>query len=451
MLMLLSTLGLLGALGTPAWGSVHQQHALDPPPMGVGVHRPAPPDTPSPERWVYGYYAYWAGELTDVDWARLSHVAVFAVDMNVDGTFSGGSLWSSLGPQAVALGAPHGTKVHLTLTCFDDDVMTAVLTSSERRAILVEALGAAVDSAGAHGVSVDCEGVPGELRDPLTTFVIELQERVDEVTIATPAIDWSDAFDKAALSEHADAIFIMGYGYHWSGGNPGPIAPLVGGAPWSNWSLSDTVETYVEEGADPARLILGLPLYGRTWPTTDNSVPGTATESGSAVTMVNAISLAATHGRQYDTVTDTPYTFISSTSQTWYDDTDSLQLKIRWAVARGLGGIGFWALNYEAGDPDFWQMITTETTGLDPDEPVEDTAVDGDTAVADDSAAGGDTAARPQTGSDTSADSASPEDVVEPRGINFSSAPVRCGSVALIPLGLLGLAVARRRRSQDAM
>ena len=109
--------------------------------------------------------------------------------MNADGSFSGGSRWSELGPEAVALGAPHGTRVHLTLTCFDDDVMTSVLTNTDRRATLVENLGAAVDAAGAHGVSVDCEGVPGELRDPMTAFVVELKARVDEVTIATPAVD----------------------------------------------------------------------------------------------------------------------------------------------------------------------------------------------------------------------------------------------------------------------
>ena len=365
-----------------------------------------------------------------------------ALLMNADGTFSGGDTWNRLGAEAVALGAPHGTRVHLTLTCFDDDVMTAVLTNTSRRSSLVEALGDAVDSVGAHGVSVDCEGVPGALRDPLTDFVVELQERVDEVTIATPAIDWSDAFDKAALSIHADAIFIMGYGYHWSGGSPGPVAPLVGGAPWNDWSLSDTVETYVDEGADPARLVLGLPLYGRTWPTTDNSVPGTATASGTAVSLSSAVDLAATHGRLYDEVTDTPYTFVSSTSQTWYDDSDSLQLKIHWAVERGLAGVGFWALNYEAGDPAFWQMVTDETTGLSPEEP-EDTGSAEDTA--EDTADSGAVDTAPPFDTAPPMDSADPDLVAEPRGLNFSSASVRCGG-GLVPLLFAGAVGLRRRR-----
>ena len=205
----------------------------------------------------------------------------------------------------------------------------------------------------------------------LTTLVAELQARVDEVSVATPAIDWTDAFDKAALSVHADRIFIMGYDYHWGGGDPGPIAPLEGGSPWAPWSLTDSLETYLAEGADPDRIVLGLPLYGRTWPTTNNTVPGTSTGRASSVTMVNGIALAATHGRLYDTVTDTPYTFISSTSQTWYDDHASIQLKVHWAIEAGLGGIGFWALNYEGNDPAFWDMITAETTGLDPVDPVD--------------------------------------------------------------------------------
>ena len=169
------------ACSSAAHASVHQDHARHPPEMQhLGMRTPAlpPSDVAPPERWVYGYYAPWAGELEDLDWPRLSHVAIFSVDMNADGTFSGGSTWSRLGAAAVELGAPHGTRVHLTLTCFDDDVMTAVLTNESRRLSLVEALGDTVDSVGAHGVSVDCEGVPGALRDPLTRSHVHFVGRV---------------------------------------------------------------------------------------------------------------------------------------------------------------------------------------------------------------------------------------------------------------------------------
>ena len=409
--------------------------------------RPSPPDDIAPpERIVFGYYATWAGELVDVDWARLSHLAVFNVDMNADGTVSGMSTWDALGPEAVALAAPHGVRVQLTLTCFDEDVMNAVLPDAGRRGVLVDTLVSAVNRVGAAGVSVDCEGVPGTLRDELTTLVMELQAEVDEVSIATPAIDWTDAFDKAALSMHADQIFIMGYGYHWAGGDPGPVAPLEGGAPWSVWSLSDTVATYVAEGADPERIVLGLPLYGRTWPTTDNRVPGTATASGTPVTMVEGIALASTHGREYDDQTETPYTFSSSTSQTWYDDHDSVQVKVHWAIEAGLGGIGFWALNYEGNDPAFWSMITEETTGLEPGDTGGATGSGsgegGDSGGDSGGESGGgseaDVGAGSGGGTDTGAGSRDTSAVWEPKGTRWGGQSASCAATGWGVLLLLG-------------
>ena len=458
---MLWTVLLLSVAQAAPVSSVHADHLARPPRLPVrAATAPSPPDSvPTPERIVYGYYATWAGELSDLDWARLTHVAIFNVDLNADGSVSGMGTWDVLGPQAVALAAPHGVKVHLTLTCFDDDVMNAVLPDAGRRGALVDTLVAAVDRAGADGVSVDCEGVPGALRDPLTTLVAELQAELDEVSIATPAIDWSGAFDKAALSIHADQIFIMGYGYHWAGGNPGPVAPLEGGAPWSDWSLSDTVATYLAEGADPERIVLGLPLYGRTWPTTDNNVPGTATDRGTAVTMVEGVSLANTHGRLYDTVTDTPYTFVSSTSQTWYDDHASLELKVRWAVEAGLGGVGFWALNYEGNDPSFWAMITDETTGLS----TEDTGASSDGGGTDGgsgsgsdggSGGGGDTGSADGADGTTSGTGGGSEDRLddsgaglEPKGTRLEQNIPSCAGGAAVWLCLLGPVVGWRRRS----
>ena len=49
------------------------------------------------------------------------------------------------------------------------------------------------------------------------------------ITMATPAIDWSNAWDYESLAEITDGLFIMGYNYFYSGSsNAGPVAPLGG-------------------------------------------------------------------------------------------------------------------------------------------------------------------------------------------------------------------------------
>lgn len=350
----------------PPLGAHAAQRAA--PPLGASTaprapRAPRPPTEESgPDVIVYGYHAYWSGTVEDIPYARLSHVAIFAVDLNSDGTVSDTRRWTDVAARAVALAAPTGTRVHLTLTCFDSEVMRAVLPSASRRATLVDQLGDLVEGYGGHGVSVDCEGMPSSLRADFVTFLAELKARVPELSVALPAVDWSSAYDYANIARHADQLFIMGYGYHWTGGDPGPNAPLTGGGSWPTWSLAWSVADYRSKGVPDHQIVLGLPLYGQSWPTSSTAVPGTATGRGASVVMSSAVEQAAATGRSYELPTETAYTFPTSRSQLWYDDAASIEAKVRWAVGEGLGGVGFWALQYEGDDPAFWEMMARETT-----------------------------------------------------------------------------------------
>ena len=428
----------------------HAAHRLAPPVRLRAPPDPAPPPPagPPPDVWVYGYYAPWAGELSDLHWDRLTHVAVFSVDLNADGSLDQESLWATYGPQAVELAAPHGVKVHLALTCFDDAIMESVLSSPSRRAATVSRLGELVDGVGADGVSVDCEGMPASLRSDLVAFVAELSSRVDEVTVATPAVDWSDAYDHAALADASDALFLMGYDYHWAGGDPGPIAPLYGGDPWARWALTWSVEDHRAAGVPDHKLILGLPLYGRDWPTVDSTVPGTATANAVSAFMVDAIDQANRTGRLWDATTHTPYTLPDARSQLWYDDTDSIRDKIGWAVDQELLGVGFWALNYEGGDAAFWQMVAEQTV-LPETEPSDSGAPDDAGDGADGAGSGGD--------GDGGSDAHPPEDPPEGQSggapgarvpmFSCASAPISAPvSAPLLALLVGGAALAGRRR-----
>jgi spore germination protein YaaH len=203
---------------------------------------------------------------------------------------------------------------------------------------------------------------------------------VGEVVHATPAVDWAGAYDYDELAEASDGLFIMAYGYHWDGGDPGPLAPLRGGSPWSDYSIAWSVDDYRAFGATDDRIIIGLPLYGDDWPTTDTSVPGTATDDADSVTWVEALAQAEVTGRHWDDVTSTPYTFPSATHQLWYDDFYSLEEKISWSVGEGLQGVGFWALTYEDGDARLWDRVRdlTTTNSRDTDDETPDSDDGGD-------------------------------------------------------------------------
>ncbi len=326
---------------------------------------PNPMAQAGPDIWVYGYLPYWDDNLNTVPWDQLSHVAIFDVGLESDGSLSNTSRWTSIASDAVEMGAQYDVDIHLTVTSFSDSVMSSVLPSSTRRARAISELAELVNSVGASGVSVDFEGMESSLKDDLVTFVKELSQEVDEVTVATPAVDWAGSYDYDGLLEWADALFIMGYGFHWSGGDPGPGAPLSSSSQWGSYCLEWSVGDHLEWGAKANQIILGLPLYGHDWPSTSNDVPGSATGSGSAVTYEQAVDIALENGEYWDNPSDTPYTFPDSRSQLWYEDLDSIQAKVEYAVDAGLLGVGFWALNYDGQDSDLWAMLHRVTTDDD--------------------------------------------------------------------------------------
>lgn len=355
--------GALAAGSALTDGSIHAEHRTARPQPHSRVQRELDPPSEATEftTWVYGYYATWAGELDDLPWDRLTHVAIFDVQLTASGSLASTTNWTDYAPQAVTLGAPYGVRVHLAVTCFDAAAMAQVLDDPAKRVAAADALAQLVIDHGGHGVSVDFEGMAAAQSDGLVAFVQLLKERVEDVTVATPAVDWNGAYDYSGLAESSDGLFLMGYDYHWAGGDPGPIAPLSQGGVFGQYSLEWSLNDHETWGAPPDTVILGLPLYGRSWPSANTNVPGSATGQATTLLYSDAAAEIGGYERFFEATSATPYYFPSSTTQNWYDDVESLDAKIGWAVEQGVRGIGFWALNYDGGDPALWDVVALHT------------------------------------------------------------------------------------------
>jgi hypothetical protein len=372
--------------------SIHAQQAAEFG-EGVGVLRASwPPPrmslvgpTPGPDLRVYGYLPYWEDELTTLPWDELSDLAVFSAGVDAAGNLSDTARWD-IADEAVAMGAPYGVRVHLCVTQFDPDTLAALLSSSTARNRLIDALADWEADTGAHGVNIDFEGLPVSVKSQMVQFVADLDAAVGDVVLATPAVDWAGSWDYDELTRHAD-LFIMGYDYHYGGSSyAGPSDPLTAGAGtvWAganSYSLTWTVDDYLTWGADPSRVILGLPLYGRSWPTADNTVPAETLGSGSTVIYADAWDLAASVGSDFEPDSDSHY-LRTGGDQVWFGDVETI--RDRAAFARddaGFAGIGFWAMHYEGDDPTFWAGLREETTtdAPPPDDPTDETTEPEDT------------------------------------------------------------------------
>lgn len=315
--------------------------------------------TDRPSVTVYGYWPTWSDPLSTMPWDQLTHVAIFSVNMDSSGNLTSTGNWTANATTAMNLAGPHGVKVHLCLTSFTDATTNSVLSSAANRSRLVTNLKNQVNAYGADGVNIDFEGLDVAQKANFVTFLQELAAQVDEVYVAMPAVDWNGSYDYDQIALATNGLFVMGYDYYYSGGNPGPVSPLYGSARWGTYSLDWTLTDYRTWGAPDTSVVMGLPLYGQNWPTTNNTVPGTKTANASSVTFGQATIDYTNYTRHYDAYGDSPYAFRTATSQEWVDDAESVELKADWAVSENIQGIGFWAMGYDDADVDLWSRLDT--------------------------------------------------------------------------------------------
>ncbi|KAF7153767.1 hypothetical protein RHSIM_Rhsim01G0038600 [Rhododendron simsii] len=161
------------------------------------------------------------------------------------------------------------------------------------------------------------------------------------------------SFPVASISKNLDFVNAMCYDYHgsWDTTATGAHAALFD--PKSNVSTSYGLQSWINAGLPRSKLVMGLPLYGRTWKLKDPKVngigaPGVGLGPGNDGTMT--YSQVETFNREnnatvvFDMETVSTYSYVG-TSWIGYDDVRSTTVKIGYAQALKLRGYFFWAVN----------------------------------------------------------------------------------------------------------
>jgi hypothetical protein len=345
---------------------------------------------------VIGYLPYWM-EPTNIAWDVVDVLVWFSTGVSATGSLGDDHGWGGAGADALIAAAHEaGAKVVLCGTRFGGNEVHALLSSATARQSAIENLVDAMQSGGGDGIDIDFEGLEVQDRDEMVTFVQDLRAEMEaaqpgsHLSLATPVVDWSGAWDYDVLAESSDALFIMGYAFHGSWGDPGPQAPLDGSSTWGTRSLRWSVQDYLEWGGveNADRFILGLPLYGYGWESVDGSVPGDVRDGGDAwaVFWAEAHEVADEHGRLWDEDSTSPYVLWQDGegwNQLWYDDVQSITAKVQMASDEGIGGFGFWALEYDEGDPELWDSMSEQVANWGGEQAADD---DDATAAGDDDA-----------------------------------------------------------------
>ena len=347
------------------WTPAHPSHAgafgaVEPEVQAKGADRGR-----SLSRTVFGFLPYWTGS-TYLQYDLISVLALFSVEMD-----QYGSVWAWHGfpgvfSEEIASIHSAGGQAVVTVTNFDSDEIHLIITENSQQAR--ETMCDLVTETNVDGVCIDFEQMDGDDRDNLTAFVENLRADLDaqapgsHLSVCTPAVDWSGAFDYSALAASCDALFIMCYPFHGSWSSvAGPCCPLVGwGGPESSTNMAWCLGDYVINAPEAHdRIVVGLPYYGHQWETEDQYTHSAVTGGCSTLIYSTLADRAETYGRLWDGESQTPWYAFSSGgwNQGWFDDEESLELKYDMIRAADLQGVGIWALGYDGSRPELWDCL----------------------------------------------------------------------------------------------
>lgn len=196
-----------------------------------------------------------------------------------------------------------------------------------------------------------------------TLLLQELRERLDGaektlhrrlyLTIAAEASgEYLQKTQMDKVQSYVDAVNLMAYDYYMPGSDriTGNFAPLYESpADPKHVSAAASVQAYEKAGVPAAKIVLGVPFYGRAWRDVEDSNHGLFQRGkGGPDAYISYDQIAKTmlgHGynRYWDAASSAPYlynpeqrVFVS------YEDPQSLAAKCRYVLKSKLAGIMFW-------------------------------------------------------------------------------------------------------------
>ncbi len=325
------------------------------------------------KRTVFGYHPYWMGSTyLNYRWDLLSDLCYFSFEVD---PYTGlpASLHNWMAAPVIDSALSNGVRVHLCITLFSAHM--ALFANSTSQQTLIDTAVALVKARNATGVNLDFESVPSSLSDEFNQFLFhfarEFHEQLPDkmVSIAVPAIDLNGVFDMELLEPVIDMFMIMGYDYYWNGsGMAGPVDGLYSMVSSFDYNLSRSVSWFQSKGIPNEKIVLGLPYYGRQWPVEKALAPSAVTGWGTALayyTIRNSTSGSYSDAnKHWESNSFSPYYSFQADRlyQCFIDDVRSLGKRFDLVNQRGLAGIGIWALGYDHGYDDFWQLIQDKFT-----------------------------------------------------------------------------------------
>ena len=346
-----------------------------------------------PENEVFGWHPYWMGSAwKSYPFELLSTISYFSYKLDPKtGSYTNPEQIQEWRKTAMIDSAKlKKTKVLLTVSSHGYKNNNSFLGDQSKWSTMIDSLTNLLKYRDADGVDINFEGLPYLKRGSFNRFIQALRKRLNQnitnktpiISMTLPAVDSREIFDVLHLNKFVDLFVIMGYDYNTGPQLQGAVAPLL---PFEteNISLNNTLKYYLDIGIDPKKTILALPYYGSMW-------EGTLSEEGSTSSMferkVTYREIRSLFNEDFITRNKltpvlekksmTNYFNINypdnTSKEVWFDDDYTLGKKYDFALTNKLKGVGIWALGYDNGYNELWDVIENKfaTDKLKVEDPV---------------------------------------------------------------------------------
>lgn len=227
-----------------------------------------------------------------------------------------------------------------------------VLSSTEKRTVLINNLIQAALNLGIDGINVDFEELDNSINDNFIEFIRELsiQCRANHLILSIDnyvPLSINKYADRKEQGIVADYVILMAYDEHYAGGDAGSVSS----SKYVNTGIEQTLQYVPKE-----KLICALPMFTRVWTTqSDGSVVSKALSIPESKQWLKKNKVDTTFnselGQNYgETTNDKGF------QQVWMEDKDSLKLKMISIKDHDLAGVAVWKLGMQ--DKDSWSSIS---------------------------------------------------------------------------------------------
>jgi chitinase len=314
--------------------------------------------TPAPlTKVVIGYYPSWnkdSFDHTKVAYANLTHIANAFAWPDADGNLVVPSDY--LYPELNADAHAHGVKMIMSLGGWGNAAgFPGMSATPANRSRFIGQVVAFLEANAYDGVDIDWEFVEGTTEE--ADFVLLVQELSAALKARTPPLLLTmaapaDAYygqwiDFETLAASFDYIGFMTYDFHgsWSD-HSGHNSPLYPDAGDTDGSWDETFQYARQRQVPLAKLLLGVPFYGKSFDCGGLGLPFTTCTD---TTYAEAMGfLASGWTRTWDATAQVPWLRRADGGAiVCYDDTESVEAKCDYVKTKETAGVIIWEISQD--------------------------------------------------------------------------------------------------------